>query len=140
LPETKEIMQILISWPAAAIVSVLVLRIPIRMLVERLIKSESGKAKVGPVEIELGKLAEEGHQVIDDLNRISYIMAESRRLELEITNGVFSSYEAILGSVASPEQKEEMQRHIEELKQLTKAAANKANTPTLVPRAADLQR
>lgn len=110
----------------AAIIGVLVLRNPIRMLIERLIKSESGKAKVGPVEIELGKLAEEGHQVIGDLNRISYIMAESRRLELEITNGLFGSYEAMLGSVASAEQKKEMQKHIEELKELTKATANKA--------------
>ena len=78
MPEIKEIIPFLISWPMAVIIGLLVLRSPIRMLIDRLIKSESGKAKVGPVEIELGKLAEEGHQVISDLNRISYIMAESR--------------------------------------------------------------
>jgi len=128
MPEIKEIIQLVISWPMAVIIGVLVLRSPIRMLIERLIKSETGKVKVGPVEIELSKLAEEGHQVIGDLNRISYIMAESRRLELELTNGLFASYEPMLGSVASLEQKNEMKKHIKELKELTKAAANKANT------------
>jgi hypothetical protein len=82
LEETKEIIKILISWPTAVIVAVLVLRNPIKMLVERLIKSESGKAKIGPVEIELGKLAEEGKQAVQSLNRINYLMAESRLLEL----------------------------------------------------------
>ncbi len=82
MEETKEIIKILISWPTAVIVAVLVLRNPIKMLVERLIKSESGKAKIGPVEIELGKLAEEGKQAVQSLNRINYLMAESRLLEL----------------------------------------------------------
>jgi hypothetical protein len=120
LQETKEILQILISWPTAAIVAVLVLRRPIGSLVERLIRSDSGKAKVGPIEIELGKLAQEGHQAVDNLNRLNYLMAESRLLELEITEGNF-------GPVFSSEQRERMKNHIEELKKLTKPTANKAN-------------
>ncbi len=120
MEETKEILAILVSWPTATIVAVLVLRRPIKMLVERLIKSESGKAKVGPVEIELGKLAEEGKQAVHSLNRINYLMAESRLLELEITEGIF-------GSMFSPDQRERMKKQIGELEQLTKKAANKAN-------------
>ena len=115
----------------AVIIVVLMLRRPIRKLVERLIKSDSGKAKVGPVEIELGKIAEEGHQVVDDLSRVSYIMAESRRLELEITYDAF-------GSRFSSEQRERMQTHIDELKKLTKAAATKANAANARTSAPDL--
>ena len=89
------------------------------MLVDRLIKAESGKAKVGPVEIELGKLAQEGKQAVHSLNRINYLMAESRLLELEITEGNF-------GPVFSSKQRERMKDHIEELKKLTEAA-NKAD-------------
>jgi len=119
LQEMKEILQILISWPTATIITVLVLRKQIEKLVERLIKSDSGKAKVGPIEIELGKLAEKGRQAVDNLNRINYLMAESRLLELEITEGKF-------GLVFSSEQRKRMQDHIEELKKLTKSSANKA--------------
>ena len=119
MQEIKAIIQLLISWPTAAIVAVLVLRNPIKMLVDRLIKAESGKAKVGPVEIELGKLAQEGKQAVHNLNRINYLMAESRLLELEITEGNF-------GPVFSSKQRERMKDHIEELKKLTEAA-NKAD-------------
>ena len=104
----------------AVIVAVLVLRSPIKMLIERLIKSESGKAKVGPVEIELGKVAKEGKQAVVDLNRINHLMAESRLLELEITEGNF-------GAVFSSDQRERMKNQINELRKLTEKAANKTN-------------
>ena len=120
MQETKEILQILIAWPTATIIGVLVLRSPIQKLVERLIKSESGKAKVGPVEIELGKLAEEGKDAVKTLNKLNLLMGESRLLELEITEGNF-------GAALSDEQRERMRRHIEELRKLTSETANKAN-------------
>ena len=112
MTEIKEILQIVLSWPVAAIVCVLFLRGPITKLVDRLINSESGKAKVGPIEIELGKLAEEGQQAVSTLNRINYLMAESRLLELEITEGNF-------GAVFSDEQRGKMQVQINEFKKLT---------------------
>ena len=115
MQEIREIAQVLISWPTATIVGVLVLRNPIKMLVERLIKSESGKAKLGPVEIELGKLAEEGKQAVHNLNRINYLMAESRLLELEITEMNF-------GPVFTADQRERMKGHIRELKKLIESA------------------
>ncbi|MBM4302136.1 MAG: hypothetical protein FJ121_11555 [Deltaproteobacteria bacterium] len=108
----KEILQIVVSWPMVAIVTVIVLRKPIKSLVDRLILSESGKAKVGPIEIELGKLAKKGEKVMTDLSRLNQLMGESRLLELEITEGKF-------GPFFNDEQRRRMQEHIEELKKLT---------------------
>lgn len=110
-----EILEVLISWPAAAIVAVLVFRKPLMRLVERLIESDSGKAKVGPVEIELGRIAEEGATALETLKRLNVLMAESRLLEMEITEGNF-------GAVFTPEQRSRMKEQIEELRTLTSDA------------------
>ena len=112
MQEIKDILQIVVSWPFATVIAVLVMRRPLHKLVDRLINSESGKAKIGPVEVELGKLAEQGQQAVSQLNRISYIMAESRLLELEITEGNF-------GPIFSDEQRDKMKHHIDELRKLT---------------------
>lgn len=112
MQEIKDILQIVISWPTAIIISVLLLREPIQKLIDRLINSETGKAKIGPIEVELGKLAEQGQQAVSQLNRINYLMAESRLLELEITEGNF-------GPVFNEEQRKKMKHHINELKALT---------------------
>jgi hypothetical protein len=109
--EVKEILQIILSWPVAVIFSVILLRGPIKKIIDRLVSSESGKAKVGPIEVELGKLAEEGQQAVSQLNRINYLMAESRLLELEITEGKF-------GAIFNPEQQEKMKNQINEFKRL----------------------
>ena len=120
MPEAKDILQIIFSWPTVTLIAVLMLREPIKKIIERLINSDSGKAKLGPIEIELGKIAEEGKQAVNNLNRITHLMAESRLLELEITEGNF-------GSVFSTEQRERMKNQIEELRELTQPSANKAN-------------
>jgi hypothetical protein len=112
MEEIQEMIKILASWPTAVIVAVLVLRNSIKLLVERLIKAETGRAKIGPVEIELGTLAVEGKQAVQSLNRINYLMAESRLLELEITQSKFSP-------AFSSEQRERMKNQIDELKKLT---------------------
>jgi hypothetical protein len=109
----KDILQIVISWPTAIIVTVVVLRKPIVDLIDRLVKSDHGKAKVGPIEIELGDLAKQGRQAVSDLNRLNTLMAQSRLLELEITEGKF-------GPFFTPEQQERMKQHIDELRRLTK--------------------
>lgn len=113
MEQTKELLEIILTWPAAVIISVILLRGPVSKLIIRLIDSESGKAKVGPIEVELGKLAEEGKQAVGNLNRLNYLMAESRLLELEITEGNF-------GPAFSAEQRDRMKKQIEELKSLTK--------------------
>lgn len=111
----KEILQLILSWPTVAIISIIVLKKPLTRLVERLIHSDSGKAKIGPVEIELGKLAEQGQQAVDKLNRINFLMAESRLLELQITEGM-----PMFSMVSTEEHRNMMKSQIEELKKLTK--------------------
>jgi hypothetical protein len=64
------------------------------------------------VKIELGRLAQEGKVAVDSLNRLNLLMAESRLLELEITETNFCP-------VFSGEQWARMKRHIDELRSLT---------------------
>ena len=115
MEELREILQIVFSWPAAAIICLFLLGGPISKLINRLVVTETGKVKVGPIEVELGNLAEQGREAVDRLNRINYLMAESRLLELEITEGNF-------GPVFSDEQRDKMKGHIDELKKLTRDA------------------
>lgn len=110
----KEIIQIILSWPTVAIVAIIMLRKPLTQLIDRLIHSDSGKAKIGPVEIELGKLAEQGQQAVDKLNRINFLMAESRLLELQITEAM-----PMFNIVSTEEHRSRMKSQIEELRKLT---------------------
>src|SRR5262249_42866433 len=94
----------------------LIFRRRIVRLLERLTTSDQAKAEIGPVKIELGKLAEQGQIAVGTLNRLNLVMAESRLLELEITEGKF-------GPVFSVEQQARMKAHIEELRELTQKNA-----------------
>jgi hypothetical protein len=82
---TLKIISLVLSWPVAAVVIVLFLRKPIMKVVERFISGQSGKAKIGPIEVELGQLADDGKKAIQQLNDINHIVARSRLVELEIT-------------------------------------------------------
>lgn len=64
------------------------------------------------IERELNRLAEQGQQAVSNLNRLNELMAESRLLELEITQQTFSR-------VFTDEQRERMAMHIEEFRRLT---------------------
>ncbi len=111
----KVLGPLLFSWPVAALIIALIFHRPLLGLLDRLTASDYGKAAVGPVKIELGKLAEQGKIAVGTLNRLNLLMAESRLLELEIT-------EANFGRVFSGEQRARMKQHIEELRQLTEAS------------------
>jgi hypothetical protein len=112
----KAIGAILISWPMVGFVCLLLFRKPLLFVLDRFTRSaEGGKAVVGPVTLELGKLAEEGKQAVSRLNRMTELGAESKLLELEITESRF-------GPAFTPEQRERMRRQIEELRQLVGAA------------------
>jgi hypothetical protein len=102
----------LISWPVVALLAVVIFRKPLLLLFERFASAAGSKAEVGPLKIELGKLAEEGKDAVSRLNRTTELMAESRLLELEITSQMF-------GQIFSAEQQTRMRRQIEELKVLT---------------------
>lgn len=82
---TSQLFPYLFSWPVASVLVVLFLRKPIMKIVERLINGKTGKAKIGPVEVELGQLADDGKKAVQQLNDINQLIAKSRLLELEIT-------------------------------------------------------
>ena len=123
-------LEVIFSWQGVSIVGLILLLNPIKSLIQRLIEGKEGTAKVGPIEIRLGGIVEEGEKAVSDLNRINYIMAESRRLELEITMGMTDVYKTLGMSVMSSVQSDEMLRHIEELKSITEESANKSIQPT----------
>ncbi len=110
MSEIEPLIEALVSWEVVAIIAIFCLRKPITLLMERLVSGQSGRAKIGPIEFELGKLAEDGRQAIDHLNRIHLIVAESRLLELEITQSHFSHS-------FSEEQNQKLSELIEDLKE-----------------------
>ena len=114
---TKTLGSLLLSWPLAALIIALIFHRPLRGLLERLTTSDEGRAEIGPIKIELGKLAREGQDAIHNLSRLNILMAESRLLELEIT-------EAAFGSVFSDEQHSRMKQHIEELRRIVSSAGD----------------
>ncbi|UXD88620.1 hypothetical protein [Thalassolituus hydrocarboniclasticus] len=87
---TLKIIPLVLSWPVAAVLIVLFLRKPIMKVVDRFIDGQSGRAKIGPIEVELGQLADNGKKAIQQLNDINHIIAKSRLIELEITTETLS--------------------------------------------------
>jgi len=111
----KDIGPIVLSWPTVGVIFILVFRKPLLDILKQLGSADKFKAKIGPVEIEreLKSLAEQGQTAVSRLGRLSELTAESRLLELEIT-------EANFGPRFSPEQQKRMKAHIEELRNLTR--------------------
>ena len=118
----KVIGPIILSWPVVGLVVALVFRKPLLGLFERFSNASGSKAEIGPLKIELGKLAEEGKNAVGRLNRTTELMAESRLLELEITSEMF-------GSIFSEEQQARLAKQIEELRLLTSAQAPLKSLP-----------
>jgi hypothetical protein len=114
----KTIWTMLFSWPVVGFLGLLVFRKPLVGLIEQFTKGDLRRAKIGPIEIEreLNKLAEQGQQAVSSLNRINELMAESRLLELEITQTMF-------GRVFTNEQHEKLKGQIEEFRMLTTKGA-----------------
>lgn len=110
----KLIGTLALSWLVVGLVAILLLRKPLLQILEQFTSSGVCKVKVGPLEIEreLGKLAEQGQQAVTNLNRLNELMAESRLLELEITESMF-------GRIFTDEQRNRMRAQIEEFRKLT---------------------
>lgn len=119
----KDFIQAVCTWPFVAFISILSLRQPIIILVNRFVKSEQGKAKIGIIEIELGKLAEQGKGAIFEVQKLNHLMAQSRLLELEITKSSF-------GAIFTEEQNSRMNIHIDEINKFLKNNECKNNNPT----------
>lgn len=124
----KVLGPIILSWPVVGLVVTLIFRKPLLSLFERFSNSSGSKAEIGPLKIELGKLAEEGKDAVGRLNRTIELMAESRLLELEITSQMF-------GSFFTAEQQERMKKQIEELHSLTAKQAPNPSAERDVPTA-----
>jgi hypothetical protein len=118
----KAVGPLLFSWPVAGFVIALIFRRPLLRLLDRFTTADQAKAEIGPLKIELGKLAEQGQIAVGTLNRLTLLMAESRLLELEIT-------EANFGRVFSAEQRARMKQHIDELRQLTQKNTTRQGNP-----------
>jgi hypothetical protein len=101
-------------WPVVGIIAILLFRRPILKVLDQFTNSDIRRAKFGPVEIEreLTKIAEQGQQAVSNLNRLIELGAESRLLELEITEGMF-------GAFFTDEQRARLQKQIEEYRSLT---------------------
>ena len=110
----KVVGSLLVSWPVAALIIAVMFRKQILDIINRFTTSpEGGKAELGPLKIELGKLAEEGQQAVGRLNRITELTAETRLLEFEILDSMFQA-------VFTEEQRERMRKQIKELRELTR--------------------
>lgn len=100
----KAIGSLVLSWPVVILVIALIFRTRLLSLFDRFIGSDEGsKIEVASVKIELGRLAREGKDAVNNLGRLTVLMAESRLLELEITAGTF-------GAVFSNEQRQQMEK------------------------------
>jgi len=110
----KVIGSLLFSWPVVGLLAIVLFRRPILKVLEQFAAADIRRAKVGPIEIEreLSKLAEQGQRAVSNLIRINELMAESRLLELEITESMF-------GRVFTDEQRKRMRAQIEEFRALT---------------------
>ena len=110
----KEIGPMVLSWPTVGLIFIFLFRQPLLNIFKQLGSADRMRAKIGPLEVEreLKSLAEQGHQAVSGLNRLSELMAESRLLELEITESKFAPF-------FSADQQERMKAHIEELRKLT---------------------
>lgn len=110
----KAISSLIFSWPVMILFALVIFRKPLYKLIDQMTGTDVKRAKVGPVEIEreLSNLAKEGKLAVETMNQLNILMAESRLLELEITDGMF-------GSMFSPAQRQRMQQQIGELRKLT---------------------
>src|SRR5438874_1306016 len=110
----KVIGPLIISWPIVGLLAVVIFHKPILKVIEQLTSAGIRRAKLGPLEIEreLTEIAKQGQQAVSNLNRLIELGAESRLLELEIT-------EATFGGFFTEQQRGRMQEHIKEYRSLT---------------------
>ena len=85
-----QILQTISTWPFAFIFGLCILYRPINLLFNRIVESNTAKAKLGFVELELGELAKKGREAVDNFNELTIVMAKTRLLELEVTRENFS--------------------------------------------------
>lgn len=100
-----------------AIVGIFVFRSHIKLFAERFKNSERAKAQIGPLKVEVDEFVNEGRQAVHNLNRLNLLMAESRLLELEVTQSLFANG-------FTTEQRKRMEKHIKEIRKLLETNNN----------------
>lgn len=112
----KTIGSLIFSLPMLGFLTILFFRKTLLMIFEQFTKGDLKRVKFSEFEFERGelnKLAEKGQEAVSNLNRTNELMAESRLLELEITESMF-------GAIFTAEQRGRLKEQIEELKQITR--------------------
>jgi len=75
----KAIGSLVLSWPVVVLLIALIFRKRLLSLFDRLVGSDEGsKIEFASVKIELGRLAREGKDAVNNLSRLTVLMAESR--------------------------------------------------------------
>jgi len=74
----KEWAQLIVSWPVVALIAIIFFRRPLRDLLSRFSTSDGGKAELGPIKLELGKLTEQGKDAVERTRAATELMAESQ--------------------------------------------------------------
>ncbi|ENF7818479.1 hypothetical protein ABR157_004285 [Enterobacter soli] len=87
--EIIQILQVVLTWPTAFILALCILYRPITLVLKRIVDSNTAKAKLGFVELEIGELARKGKLAVDNFNELSITMAKTRLLELDVTKENF---------------------------------------------------
>ncbi len=115
----KVIAPLMISWPVVGLLAVIIFHKPILKVIEQFTNAGVRRAKLGPVEIEreLTEIARQGQEAVSSLNRLIELGAESRLLELEITDATF-------GGFFTEQQQQRMKEHIKEYRSLTSKASS----------------
>jgi len=111
----KTIGSILLSGPSLGLMTIIIFRKSLLKLIEQFASGDVNKIKLGSFELErqLTKLTDQGQQAVSNLNRLNELMAESRLLELEITQNMF-------GQRLTKEQRDRMEKQIQEFSMLTR--------------------
>lgn len=75
----------IITWPITTLIIAFLLKSNITVIINKITQSNSIKAKIGDLEIEIEQLAEKGSKAISSFNELNFTLASSRLFEMEIT-------------------------------------------------------
>ncbi|PSU82513.1 hypothetical protein CTM93_13035 [Photobacterium phosphoreum] len=104
-----DILALILSWQGVVLLAVFVLRKPLIKLVDRFTLGDAPKAKFGSIEIDLGKLVQDGSKAVDNLNEINLIVARGKLIEFEFA-------ERSVGATFNETQKKELSLVVRELR------------------------
>jgi hypothetical protein len=96
----KDILQIVFSWPLVIIVGLIIFRGSVVQLFDRFIHSDTSTAKLGPLEIELGKLADTQKEQEAEITTLQFLVSNF------VTRDEFKHLQALVSDKPFPFQKD----------------------------------